>query len=90
MRMVEIFNERFMRVIEVRITKKYVTLFHVPGLKTIKIRPQYYKEMLVGPVEADWKYIKCELRAKTALYNSIGKKYPKSLVKKILISKSPK
>ena len=75
------------RVAEIRTTKKYVTLFHLPSLQTIKVRHAEYKEIFLREVEADWCYLKRELRKRADLYDRKGKRYAKELVKRILEEK---
>lgn len=87
MRYVEIYSRGQRRVVEIRVTKKYVTLFHLPGLRTMKVRPAKYEEIFLREVEADWPYLKRQLRKRVALYDLNGKRYAKELVKKILARK---
>jgi len=84
MRYVEIYSRGRRRVVEIRVTKKWVTLFHLPSLQTIKVRHAEYKEIFLSEVEADWRYLKRELIKRAALYDRKGKRYAKELVKKVL------
>lgn len=77
-----------MRVIEVRVTKKWVTLFHVAKLQTIKVRPAEYKEIFIRPVRGDWRFLKKTLRSRRDLYNRKGLRYAKDMVAKILAHKT--
>lgn len=88
MRVVEIFKERFMRVIEVRTTKKWITLFHVAKLQTMKVRPTEYKEIFIRPVRGDWRFLKKILRSRRDLYDRKGRRYAKDLVERILEHKT--
>lgn len=73
-----------MRVIEVRITKKWVTLYRISAMQTLKVRPAEYKEIFIRPLHGDWPYLKKVLRQRRDLYDRKGKRYAEGLVKKIL------
>lgn len=77
-----------MRVIEVRTTNKWVTLFHIARLQTIKVRPAEYKEIFIRVVRGDWRFLKKTLRSRRDLYDRKGRRYAKDLVAKILAHKT--
>ena len=87
MRYVEIYSRGQRRVVEIRVTKKYVTLFHLPSLRTMKVRPVKYEEIFLREVEADWPYLKRQLRKRVSLYDLKRKRYAKGLVEQILARK---